>query len=88
MIAWWALRVAGSPFMAAYNREYKEMFLRPIAGALYPAGVAITMVAGVHLAIVLRVSGNDDKWDEIRREYIDALNGAEAYIYAHMPHGP
>lgn len=86
-LAFWGLRVAASPFVAACYGEYKEMILRPIAGALYPAGVAVTLVAAVPLVVGLRVSGNGDKLEKIREEYIDALNGAEAYIYAHMPHG-
>lgn len=83
------IRVAASPFEAAYNActgqgHIVDIIARPVAGALYPPAVAVSLVAGIPAMGVALATGGIEAMDNLRDEYNRGLNKAEEYIYGRM----
>ena len=83
------IRVAASPIEAAYDAatgkgRVVDIIARPVAGALYPAAVAVSLIAGIPAMGVARATGGREAMDNLRDEYNRGLNMAEEYIYGRM----
>ncbi len=82
-------RVALSPIEATYDAatgkgRIVDIIARPVAGALYPAAVAVSLIAGIPAMGVASATGGREAMDNLRDEYNRGLNMAEEYIYGRM----
>lgn len=83
------IRVAASPIEAAYNAVSGEgrvvdIITRPVAGALYPAAVAVGLVAFIPAMGAVYATGGKEAMYQRRDQCNELLNKAEEYIYGRM----